>query len=474
MNSANPAGTTSAANLACRAVALVTAAAVALGSTPVRAQNGSNAGIPMIRDAEIEQLLRDYYAPIEKAANLGGQNIKVVIINDKSFNAFVMDAHRIFVNAGALMEAETPNQLIGVFSHETGHIVGGHLAKMRQELANAQTAAIIAMLLGVGALAAGAKSNNSGMANVGGAIFNGPQAYIQNSLLAYQRAQEEQADRAGVRFLTMTGQSAKGMYDTFKRFADESLYAAHYANPYAQNHPMPQERMDALATLVKTQFWDKKDSPELQARHDMMRAKMYGFMDRPDAVLRRYPMSNTSLPARYARAISTYRFGDMRDAITEIDGLIAAVPNNPYFHELKGQALLEGGHPAEAIAPLRRAVQLAPNQPLLQILLAQALVGTNDPKVSDEAVSLLHAALIKEPESSDGYMQLAMAYGRKGDLPDADLASAQSAFARGDNKTARELAARAKERFPIGSTGWVKADDIVAFNKNVKQNPLTK
>jgi predicted Zn-dependent protease len=474
MNSANPPSNTPPVKPAFRAVALVTAAALALGSMPARAQNGSNAGIPMIRDAEIEQLLRDYYAPIEKAAGLSGQNIKVVIINDKSFNAFVMDGHHIFVNAGALMEAETPNQLIGVFSHETGHIVGGHLAKMRQELANAQTAAIIAMLLGVGAIAAGAKSNNTDLGNIGSAVFTGPQAYIQNSLLAYQRAQEEQADRAGVRFLTMTGQSAKGMYDTFKRFADESLYAAHYANPYAQNHPMPQERMDALATLVKTEFWDKKDPPELQFRHDMMRAKMYGFMDRPDAVLRRYPMSNTSLPARYARAISTYRYGDLRDALAEIDNLIASVPGNPYFHELKGQALLEGGHPTEAIAPLRRAVQLAPNQPLIQILLAQALVGTNDPKVSDEAISLLHAALIKEPESGDGYMQLAMAYGRKGDLPDADLASAQSAFARGDNKTARELAARAKERFPIGSPGWVKADDIVAFNKNVRQNPLTK
>jgi len=428
----------------------------------------------MIRDAEIEQLLRDYTAPIMKVAGLGNQNIKVVIINDKAFNAFVMDAHRIFVNAGALMETTTPNQLIGVFAHETGHIVGGHLSKMRQELANAQTAAIIALLLGVGAIAAGARSGNTDMGNIGGAMVAGPQAYIQNSLLAYQRAQEEQADRAGVRFLTMTGQSAKGMYDTFKRFADESLYSAHLANPYAQNHPMPVERMAALAELVKTPFWDKKDPPELQFRHDMMRAKMYGFVDRPDAVLRRYPMSNTSLPARYARAISAYRFGDMRDAIADIDGLIASMPNNPYFYELKGQALLEGGHPAEAIAPLRHAVQLAPNPTLIQIMLAQALIGTNEPKSADEAVTLLHAALIKEPESSDGYLQLAMAYGRKGDLADADLASAQAAFARGDNKTARELAARAKERFPIGSPGWVRADDIVAFNKNIKQNPLLK
>ena len=409
---------------------------------PARAQNGSAAGIPLIRDAEIEQLLREYASPILKAAGLTNQNIQVVIINDKQFNAFVMDAHHIFVNAGALMEATTPNQLIGVFSHETGHIVGGHLSKMRQELANAQTAAIIAMLLGVGAIAAGARSNNTGLANVGGAVVEGPQAYVMSRLLSYQRGQEESADRAGVRFLTMTGQSAKGMYDTFKRFANESMFQARYVDPYAQNHPMPQERMDALAELVKTPYWDKKDPPELQLRHDMMRAKMYGFMEKPDAVLRRYPMSDNSLPARYARAISAYRFGDMRGAVGLIDGLIAA--------------------------------QLAPSPALIQITLGQALIATNDTKLSEEAIPLLRAAIAKEPESSDAYLQLAMAYGRKNDLADADLASAQAAFARGDNKTARELAARAKERFPIGSPGWVRADDIVAFNKNLSQNPLKR
>ena len=459
---------------ASRAVALATAAAVALAGVPARAQNGSQAGIPIIRDAEIEQLLREYVSPILKVAGLGNQSIQVVIINDKAFNAFVMDAHHIFVNAGALMESTAPNQLIGVFAHETGHIVHGDLSKMRQELANAQTAAIIAMLLGVGAVAAGAHSNNSNMANIGGAIISGPQAYLQNTLLAYQRGQEEAADRAGVRFLTMTGQSAKGMYDTFKRFADESMFSAHTIDPYAQNHPMPQERMDALALLVKNQYWDNKDPPALQLRHDMMRAKLYGFMERPDAVLRRYPSTDNSMPARYARAISAYRFGDMHDAAAQIDALIASAPNNPYFYELKGQALLEGGHPAAAIAPLRHAVQLAPDPALIQITLAQALIATNDAKQTEEAIPILRAALAKEPEAADAYLQLAMAYGHKGDLADADLASAQAAFARGDNKTARQLAARAKERFPIGSPGWVRADDIVAFNKNLSQNPLRK
>src|SRR5580693_9859357 len=229
-----------------RFVAVVTACAVALANHPARAEK-EGGGLPVIRDAEIEQVLRDYSTPILRAAGLGQRNIRVVIINDRSFNAFVIDAHRIFVNAGALMDSQKPNQIIGVLAHETGHIVGGHLSKMRQELATAQTAAIVAMLLGAGALAVGAKSGSYDMANVGMAAMNAPQSYLQHTLLAYQRAQEEQADRAGVRFLTMTGQSAKGMYDTFKRFADEMMYSARLANPYAQNHPMPQERMDALA-----------------------------------------------------------------------------------------------------------------------------------------------------------------------------------------------------------------------------------
>jgi predicted Zn-dependent protease len=455
-----------------RAIAALTAAAVGLASFPARPQTGASAGIPMIRDAEIEQLLRDYTVPIFRVAGLADQNIHVVIIDDKSFNAFVMDAHRIFINVGALMQATAPNQVIGVLAHETGHIVGGHLSKIRQELANVQTAALVGLLLGVGAIVAGARSGGSDTGNVGLAAITAPQALGLNHLLAYQRAQEESADRAGVRFLTMTGQSAKGMYDTFKRFADESLFSAQGANPYFQNHPMPQERMAALTELVKTPYWGKKDSPELQFRHDMMRAKLFGFTERPATVLAHYPSTDTSLPARYARAIAAYRFGDPRNAIAQIDGLLQAMPNYPYFYELKGQALLEGGHPADAIAPLRHAVQLAPNSPLIQILLAQAIVATNDAKSADEAISLLHSAILKEPEVADAYTTLAMAYARKNSLADADLASAQAAFARGDNKTARELAERAKQRFPIGSPGWVRADDIVAFNKNQKQNPL--
>ena len=453
--------------LARGAIAVVSAFAIAVAHLPIvvapaKAQEDSK-GLPVIRDAEIEQLLRDYTRPVLRVAGLGQRNIRVVIINDRSFNAFVIDAKRIFVNTGALTEAETPNQIIGVLAHETGHIAGGHLSKLRSELANAQTAMILAMLLGAGAVAASAASHG----NVGGnpmAAIVGPQSMIMRSLLAYQRQQEEQADRAGVNFLTQSGQSAKGMYDTFKRFADQQLFAARSADPYLQSHPMAAERIAALAEVAKTNpYWDKKDPPELQLRHDMVRAKLFGYLDGPETLSRRYPLSNTSLPARYARAVSAYRHTDVRDALVQIDSLVQSQPNNPYFLELKGQALVESGRARDALTPLRHAISIAPDPTLIHVLLGQALLGTNDPALVEEAIASLRKALSSDPEIADAYDHLAIAYGRKGDFADADLASAQAAFNRGNLPTARQLAARAKGRFAIGSPGWVKADDIASF-----------
>ena len=439
-------------------IALVTASA--LFGVQAKAQPAP----PIIRGAEVEQLLKDYTQPILRVAGLSQQNVQVVIINDRSFNAFVADGRRIFVNGGALLDAETPNQIIGVLAHETGHIAGGHLARLREQLAAASTQSILAMIIGVGAIVAGGRSGNSGLGQGGMAAIMGPEAAIQNSLFAYLRAQEDQADRAGVKFLTASGQSAKGMYETFKKLADQMLYQTRYMNPYMQSHPLPSERVAALEGMAKASpYWNTKDPPALQARHDLMRAKLFGFLERPDAVARRYPPSDGSLAARYARAISAMRFTEARAAQAQIDSLINAQPQNPYFHELKGQMLLEAGRPSEAVAPLRQAVQLAPNPALIQIMLGQALVATHDRGRVDEAVSILQAALTREPESSDGFSQLAMAYAQKNDLGHADLASAQAAFMRGDIKTAREIATRAKTRFPTGSPGWVKADDIASY-----------
>jgi predicted Zn-dependent protease len=456
------------------ALSLFAAAAFFLGQFPGagRVALAQGAMPSVIRDAEIEELLRDYTRPVLKAAGLTAQNVQVVILNDRAFNAFVADGRRIFVFVGALTDSTTPNQIIGVLAHETGHLAGGHLARMREQLATAQTAAIIAMILSAGAIVAGSQSRDSSMSQAAPGVMLAPQETIRRTLLAYARGQEEMADRAGVKFLTMTSQSPKGMLDTFERFANDTLFISKTMDPYLQTHPMPRERIASLQALAQeSPYFNKLDSPELQARHDMMRAKLYGFTDRLDSILRRYPTSNNSLPARYARAIAYYRFGNPREAIASIDSLIASQPNNPYFHELKGQALLEGGKAREAIAPLRQAVQLSNGNALIRMLLGQALVQSGDRTLADQAIPELRVALQKEPEAAIGYRVLAMAFEQKGDQPNAALSSAQAAFNEGDFKTARQLAARAQRGFSSGSAGWLKADDIVNFKPpKISQN----
>ncbi len=462
---------------ACRALAIATAAAIAVTgfgpvTTPAHAQSARGGHkVPIIRDTEIENLLRDYARPILKVAGLGGHRIKVVIVNSQAFNAFVMDGRHIFVNAGALFQTKTPNELIGILAHETGHLADGHLMRMREKLAQAQTLSIIGLLAGIGAAVAGASAGASG-ANIGAAAIMAPQAAIQNSLLSYSRGQEDQADHAAIRFLTATHQSAKGMIDLFKRLSNEMMFDSRYIDPYMQNHPLPAARVAALEQIAKASpYWNKKDPPALQLRHDLMRAKLSGFLESPGTVLRRYPLSNHSLPARYARAISAYRNGGLSHAIGLIDGLIRSKPDDPYFHELKGQALLEGGRPLQAIAPLRRAVALSHHAPLIEILLGQAMVATNQKRFASEAARLLQSAVRHEPDMPSAYEQLAMAYGREGELARADLASAHAAFNRGDIKTAHMLASRAKTRLKVGSPAWVRADDIVNAVGHDKHRP---
>lgn len=450
---------------ASRLAAAALAALLALPAAPPPATAQQGGRLPLIRDAEIEQLVRDYAAPLLKAGGLNQGSVEIVLVNNRTYNAFVADGTRMFINTGVLVEAQTPNEVIGVLAHETGHIVGGHLARLRDAVARAQTIAVIGALLGIAGAVAGAASGSSSAAQGGFATAMASGSAAQRTLLAYQRTEELSADRAGLTLLEKTGQSGRGMLRTFRRFADQMLVSSRLADPYAQSHPMPRDRIAQLETLVEqSKFAAATDSPALQLRHDMMRAKLVAFLDGATGVARRWGAADQSMPARYARAILAYRFGNPVEAGRQIDALIAAEPGNPYFHELRGQALLESGRAREALAPLRRAVALAPGQPLIRVMLGQALVATNDKALLDEAIRELTVGIGRERLGAGGaYRQLAIAYGRKGDTGMADLMIAQGLFAEGAVAEARAMANRAQANLKQGSPGWLRADDIISY-----------
>jgi predicted Zn-dependent protease len=448
-----------------RMVAALAAALLAALQGPGAAQPAEQQrrGPSIVRDAETEQVLREYALPIFRAAGINASATKIILVNDRSFNAFVANGQKIFINVGALLDAETPGEIIGVIAHETGHIAGGHLARLRQQMSNAKILSVIGMLAGAGAMVGAARSGdqvgNTGTGAMG--ILTGGQELIRRNLLAYQRSEEQAADAAALRYLAATGQSPKGMLVTFARFADSGLFRSRSLDPYLLSHPLPTERVSQLDRLAKqSPHFDRKDSPQLQARHDLMRAKLFGFIERPESVLRRYPLSNTSAPARYARAVMAYRSGRLPEALGAIDTLISEQPQNAFFHELKGQALLESGRAREAIGPLRQAVALAPGAVPIRAMLGQALFAAGE---TDAAIRELTTATQREPESPDAFRFLAMAYGRKGDIGQAELASANSFFNVGDLKNAQTQASRAMAKLRPGSPGYLKAEDILNY-----------
>ncbi len=443
-------------------------------------------GLPLIRDTEIENLLKEYSMPIFKAAGLGSQNITMRVIRHESFNAFVVDGHNVFINTGTLTQAKTPNEVIGVIAHETGHIMGGHLAQLRARIARDATKTLLLTILGVGLMVGGAMAGGDSareIGSAGGGLAMGGGDMVMRSMLSERRSQESAADQAGLRLLEATKQSGRGMLATFERFAEQEFWSAKDLDPFVRSHPVAADRLNQLRDRVAaSRYVDAVDPPELQLRHDMMRAKLDGHMLPARVVLNRYPPSNTSLPARYARAIAANCSGNCAQALNEIDALIRDRPDYPYFWELKGELLVKTGRPAEAIQPLRTAISLltkikrsAPHVSMsqTQIMLGRALVSTNDPRHLDEAIALLTSVLgadrpLFQGEDDDwmGWWQLAVAYQRKGNEAEALLATARKHFYSGNAKDIREAqvyAKRAQTKFARGSRGWLIAEDIITY-----------
>ncbi|MGB7204049.1 MAG: M48 family metalloprotease [Anderseniella sp.] len=440
---------------------LLSAALLVNTSLPGVAQQRGNTP-KLIRDAEIEELMRRYLKPIFKVAGIAPKAVNIYLIDDSRINAFVAGGQRIFIHTGLIEQAGTPNEVIGVLAHETAHVAGGHLARLGVQIERQSTLAIIGTLLGAAAAIGAARSGAGTSGGATGALVLGGSEFAKQNLLTYVRAQEASADEGALRYLDASNQSGKGMLTLFQKLYNESIASLQFVNPYAVSHPLPLQRIRTLENRVKaSRNYEKKDEDYLVFRHEMVKAKLAGFTRSPQSVFASYPASNNSLPAQYARAIATYRIGDLQSAIPMIDALIERIPKNPYFWELKGQALLEKGRPQEAVAPLRQSLKLYPNSGLIGMMLAQSLLAADTREGAKEALSVLAKAERFEEDSSQLHLHKARAYGILGDYARAELATAENALLRGDKKLAKQKAEGARSRAKEGSSVWIRASDIL-------------
>lgn len=428
-----------------------------IGASAARAQ-----GLPLIRDSEIEDTIRSWANPLFAAAQLNPSSVRLIIVNDKSLNAFVAGGQNLFVNSGLLTAADTPSQVIGVLAHETGHISGGHLARTGDALRGAQNTGLFATLLGIGLIALGAATGTGDAGQAGGAVIAGGQSAGLRTFLAYTRSQERSADQAAVNLLDRTRQSSRGLLEFMEKLADQELLASSRQDPYVRSHPLTRDRVEFVAEHARnSRYTDVPVNPEDIERHDRMKAKLIGFLERPNRVLRTYyPPDDNSLPARYGRAVAYLRLSDVDKAVAEMDSLIAERPNDPFFYELKGQILYELGKIREAVPMYQKAADLRQDDPLILTGLGAALLETGDPALVDRAIAALDHAKRLDSEFPNTWRLLATGYHARGDEGPSALASAEYALLIGRARDARLHSGRAERIFNEGSPGWLRAQDI--------------
>lgn len=435
-----------------------------LALAPLRAayaQQGQR--LSLIRDAEIESTIRTFVTPIWQAAGLDPEAVEIMIVQDNAINAFVAGGQRIFINTGLLVRTESPNQLIGVLAHETGHIAGGHLARAQEELRKLSTMQILETVLS-GLAMAGSAVGHGGFGGAGPTGPSGPPIPGSiYSLLQYSQTQESSADSAAMTFLERTHQSPKGAAQFLRMLERREKMMIGRIDPYLTDHPLTPDRIAAFEEAARrSPYGNAPDSPRFIELHRRMVAKLVGYIA-PDEALKRYSESDRSQAARYGRAVALSKQGALGSALLTIDGLIKESPNDPYFHEARGQILVDNNRVAEAIPSYRRAVQLLPGPGVIKLDFARCLLETNKPDDDREAVRNLEQARLTESDSFELWRLLSVGYSRLGNPGMTSLARAEMAVQRGNRAEAQAHAATAVRELPAGTPAWQRAQDIKAY-----------
>ena len=415
----------------------------------------------ILRDAETEALFAKMSKPIIEASGLSPDNVRIVLIQDDEINAFTAGGQTVYINSGLIEAADNVNEVQGVFAHELGHVADGHVILADAGAKPALGIQILSMVLGAAAAAAG-----SGEAGAG--IMAAGQRAALGRYLSFSRTQEATADATGAKFLNEAGISGKGMLSFFKKLYNEQYrYGYTDVDPFLQSHPLSQDRMANLShTLETSPAWNKPTDPALEQAFERVKAKLKGYVDDPQQTLQAYPPSDQSITAHYARAYAYHKGGYPEKAEAETAALVKAAPHDPYFLELEGQILLEGGKPKEAIAPLREATQLTNYQPLIATTFGHALVATEDKANYPEAIKVLKQAVARDDDNPFAWYQLGTAYAATGDEARASLATAESAALQGDDRLAVLSAQRAMAGIPANTPDWIRAQDIAMTSQN--------
>lgn len=417
---------------------------------PLRAQQGSDFSI--VRDAEIEHILREWMTPVYKAAGLNPSSMRVILVPDDDINAFTAGGLDIFITTGLIMQATAPEEIIGVLAHETGHITGGHVLANLGVAKQASYETIISTVLGIGA---GILTGNGQVAN---AVTSFGKAGALSGYLAHSRLQESAADQAALTFLQNSNTPAFGLVSFMEKLGAQDLLPPAQQRPFARTHPITRDRIAALQR--RTQSTPNNQKLPAKNYDDLKRiqAKLLAFTN-PSRALQKYEKGDDAITIM-AQAIAHYRQNRITKALALADSWVSMEPDNAYAYELKAQILKEAGRPREAVPVYEKALVVAPREALIRIDAAHAMVEANDDRLLDKAIAYLNTGIIAEPRSGFAFRLLSTAYARKNMEPEAQIYLAELSVLNGDRARAKQLLAIARPKLKASSPALRRASDL--------------
>ncbi len=412
--------------------------------TIISLQNISDAkAFTVIRDSEIEFVIRELAAPVFRVAGLNSDSVKIYVVHSDDLNAFVMGGQNIFLTTGLITYSEDPDVLVGVIAHEVGHIVGGHLITSKEELQNLRKRMMLGVIIGAAAGVA------TGSTDVGiGTAMGSSNAQI-SSFMKFNRTQESAADHAGIKYLTQLGVSPQGLIKFLNDLNknERSFYAK--SNAYLGTHPLSMDRIDYLKTYIQENPIKKNSyiGDFARSRYARIVAKIFAYTHSPDAVFQKY--SGNDINSNYAKAIAYMRSANLNKAVEYLDKLMDSEPLSPFYLELKGQAYLEMGKIQESIQFYEKAYTYAPRENLIKLEYASALITA---KINvTKAIGLLEQILEEDKQDINVWQQLSIAYGQKNDKANSNIALGWVALLKGDMPAAKRMAALAKKEIKSDS-----------------------
>lgn len=413
----------------------------------------------LIRDADIENALQKLAAPVLRAAGLSPTGVKILLIDDRKLNAFVLDNKAIFIHSGMITRLKSAEALQAVIAHEAAHIANGHITRRMANIGARNSAAGLGVALAAAAAASGARGGTAG------ALALGVASSAQRSFLSHTRAEESSADQSAIRYMAASGISTRGAIDVHDIFRGQDVLDQARQDPYARSHPFTRDRVRAMQAFVAAYGGDTP--PDKQADYWFQRAKnkLWAFQQAPKSTLRRTKQVPYTDVRLMMEAVAHHRRSQTAKAAAVMQQLIKARPKDPFYQELLGQILLEGRQFGAAARAYKRASAMAPGNAMIMGGYGRALLASGQPKA---AVKVLDAARTRDYRDPAVLRDLGTAYAQSGQPAMASLAVAERHALSGRLDDAEIHVKRAIARLPRGSGPWQRAQDVLSAAQRQK------